>query len=244
MDLNLSGLRDRRAAASDEYTDRSERRRTGRHIYARGTSPRRASERWPDRFDVRRFRYSRDPLSIKHIVLHCTDGTPFTSTDLPPSMTDERPGSYHRVDEIIAHFVILRDGVIVYTRDVLYSLNNAGARDGIDIEFAGSFSHRATPPTGSDRRVTPAAIRAGRTLVRHLTALIPAIKHINPHGQIQTVGTGKRDSCPGPDIWVNVGEWAIRELGLTSEAPARLPRRGTPYVISDAQRNDAYRQDV
>ena len=86
---------------------------------------------------------------------------------------------------------------------------------------------------------------AGRRLVGALKAQIPSIVRIHPHGQVQRrdrggqcggLGTrnvcGKLLSCPGPDVWMNVGEWATGSaLNLVSKEtlprlPGQLPGAG------------------
>lgn len=119
------------------------------------------------------------------------------------------------------------------------------------MEFEGLYNdllqlprrNRRNPPL--DRvlgpRLPPASIRAGRNLLRalHDIRYRPVeeerliIRSIHPHGQFKA---DKVNSCPGLDIWVNVGDWAIREFGWT------LRRTGDDEEISRHQSNPAYRQ--
>lgn len=149
---------------------------------------------------------------------------------------DIRVSSRHRLlDGMRSHFVILGNGVIFYTHDIRRLSGSAGGRHGIDIEFAGNFS--------ADNRLSREAILSGRNLVRGLKRSIPSIGFIHPHGQIQKYlmsrdennnpiscdmdqrtrmpNCGKFHSCPGPDIWVNVGVWAVAELVLICNEPIR-----------------------
>ncbi len=250
----MPGLRDRRIAASDEYLDGSERReralfndsgrvdplrlRRGRFIYGRGTAPRRASQRRDVNFDVNRFAFSRPTDNITTIVLHSTRGRDFN--DLPPLSQDNNRRSYHRIDEVIAHFVICQDGSIVYTHDIQYVLNCAGGGKGIDIEFAGNFS--------MSNRLSVSAIRSGRALISQLKyKILNNLSFIHPHGQVQQGvhggrgNGGKFDICSGPDVWVNVGQWAVENLQLTCETTDQgYPNHG----ISEVQTDSAYRQDI
>ncbi len=124
--------------------------------------------------------------------------------------------------------MITQDGAVFYTHDVERYSGSAGARLGIDIEFAGRFN--------SSHRLPRIAIERGRLLVQCLVSLIPRIEYIHPHGQIQRqlmdgslcggdtgVRCGKLNSCPGPDIWVNIGMWAANPAGLNLQSDPPLP---------------------
>lgn len=226
MTLVLPQVRDRRAAAADETVSVA-----GLAIYGAGSRALTAGADGARGVD-------RPEESIRAIVLHQTWGRAFLGADLPSEDRDAEIRSRHRVDRITAHFVVLQDGVVLYTHDIGYILNDAGGRRGIDIEFAGRFGHTPEP---RPPRLSPLAIRAGRKLVKQLARQLPGITHIHPHGQVQRGGTGKFHSCPGPDIWMNVGEWAVAELGLLCEptGPGYLDRG-----ISEQQRNEAYRVDI
>lgn len=232
MDIVCAGMRDRRVAASDSRL----------HIPRSG--------------------------SIQVIILHSTSGPQFLPTTTPsptprrsraheprsrrpePYPTDPRTDSVvrsrHRIDEIAAHFVVINDGTIFYTHDVDFLSRSAGGRFGIDIEFAGSFN--------TSRRLTSAAVQAGRNLVTALKTNVTSITHIHPHGQIQHllmngqacgastgVRCGKLDSCPGPDVWINVGDWAARRFRLITETP--LPNYQN-NGISEAQRDREFDQRI
>lgn len=226
MTLVLPQVRDRRVAASEETVSVA-----GLAIYGTGSRARASGADEAVGFD-------RPEDAIRAIVLHQTAGRAFLGSDLPPEDRDAEIRSRHRVDRITAHFVVLQDGVVLYTHDIRYTLNDAGGRRGIDIEFAGRFSHTLEP---RPPRLSPLAIRAGRKLVKQLVRQLPGITHIHPHGQVQRGGAGKLHSCPGPDVWMNVGEWAVTELKLTCEPTG--PGYGD-RGISEQQRNEAYRVDV
>jgi hypothetical protein len=235
MDITCAGLRDRRVAASEE----------------------------------RRHHRRRQPIKV--IVLHQTSGHFFTqpAVTAAPShhraqqrrgavvpypvdpATDANVRSNHNIDAIKANFVVIDDGTIFYTHDIEYLSRSAGGQFGVDIEFAGRFS--------AARRLSPAAVQAGRHLVSALVQQVPTITHIHPHGQIQHrlmgrdgqegvacgadtgVRCGKIDSCPGPDIWINVGEWAATHHHLITDTP--LPSFQN-NGISDAQRNQTFNQHI
>ncbi len=257
MDISFVGLRDRRVAASNEITSVA-----AAAIYGRGSAARTGGAAQARRTD-------REPKTIRAIILHQT-GSPVTflagTRQAPPGAgTDRDVASDHRIDRITAHFVVLQDGSVFYTHDVEYILNDAGGRLGIDIEFAGRFGSDTAPAAAG--RLTKQAIRAGRKLVSALKQAIPSITHIHPHGQVQTRdrqgrcgGPGsanvadKLHSCSGPDVWVNVGEWAAMPgAALGRGGPARgglnlvcdstLPGYQN-NTISARQRNLAYDQRV
>lgn len=166
---------------------------------------------------------------------------------------DENISSNHRIDRILTHFIVMGDGTIFYTHDVDRLSGSAGGRHGIDIEFAGTFSDSS--------RLSREAILSGRELIRGLKASIPGIRHIHPHGQVQiklmsgvlcdmdratpAPMCGKFHSCPGPDIWVNVGIWATKSegdggLGLDCDNPVYPYRNNT---ISSAQLDPSFERD-
>lgn len=248
MDIYMSNMRDRRIAASDEYLDGSERRertqfndstrenistpRRGRFIYGRGSAARRASYSRPATFNVTRYSFSRDVDQITTIILHSTGGRDFDN--LPDRTQDSNRNSYHRIDEIIAHFVICQDGSIVYTHDIENVLNCAGGGKGIDIEFAGSFDE--------SNRLSEEAISSGRALVSQLKyKILNNLRFIHPHGQVQRGerggrgNGGKYDTCSGPDVWVNVGQWSVDNMGLTSDSTdSGYPNHGISSRQSDS----------
>lgn len=235
--LKLPGwIRDRRVAAEDEVTSVA-----GIPIYGRGSIARRAGPP-----SVASARFDRGFAAIRAVVLHQTAGATFMSERqaLPPVERDQRRRSRHRIDRITAHFVVLQSGAVIYTHDVRYILNDAGGRHGIDIEFCGRF---ANSPSPSGERLTSEAIRAGRNLLWSLKSNLSALDYVHPHGQIQAPDNegrhNKLNSCPGPDIWVNVGEWAVRELRLTA-SPVNTGLYRRDWTVTDRQNNPAYDQGI
>ncbi|MEO0830609.1 MAG: N-acetylmuramoyl-L-alanine amidase [Pseudomonadota bacterium] len=221
--LQLPGLRDRRIAASDETMSSAG---GGNRIYRRGSMARRVGADRARRMD-------REYNEIRAIVLHSTAGPSFlpgTRSAYPEdAATDADIASRTRLDRVAAHFVVTNDGAIFYTHDLGYWIASAGGRRGIDIEFAGRFANSEDPPAGATERLSPAAITSGRALVQSLSRSLSTITHIHPHGQVQRndregrCGSGTENtcsklySCPGPDIWVNVGAWAVEHLGLVCD---------------------------
>jgi hypothetical protein len=71
--------------------------------------------------------------------------------------------------------------------------------------------------------LTQAQIAAGRKLVNHLVKTI-GLTHILAHRQAWPT----RENCPGPDIWYQVGQWAIETLGLNDGGPGFKIGSGNP----------------
>lgn len=263
MEIDINGLRDRRIAASDEtnsvanfpiYGRGSWGRRRGttrlmrREAYC-DCAGNRCKKKYGDtgyqrvqcRGDklVRWNRTDRKPSDIKAIILHQTAGRfflPDTRSAYPTQVQrDLRVSHSHAIDRIAAHFVVINDGTIFYTHDIEFVINSAGGGRGIDIEFAGRFSN--------ERRLSPHLILAGRMLVSELRRSIPSISHIHPHGQVQKPNRhgrcGKLHTCPGPDIWVNVGQWAVQRFHLECNRPLSGYQNNG---ISNRQRNTEFAQ--
>lgn len=148
--------------------------------------------------------------SISGIILHQTS---FVSADIS------------RMDYVIANFVVMQDGTVLKVRDPSMQLNSIGTNQhAIDIEFVGDYSNARElrdPLNVSGPPITQ--LHAGRELITFLRRNY-AITSIYAHSQF----TPK--NCPGPQLWYNVGEWAVRQ-GLSSRG------RGNP-VPADWQ--DAY----
>jgi hypothetical protein len=124
-----------------------------------------------------------------------------------------------------AHYVVTADGQIGQLYDDLDFVNASHGFNprSIGIEVIGNFSdHRyhwwkARESSIPDRcYLAPAQIRAGRCLVATLKSRHPGIKYLYAHRQ----SSSDREGDPGPDVWFNIGEWALANLKLTD----RLPR--------------------
>ena len=154
-----------------------------------------------------------------------------------------------------AHFVVLPDGKLLQLHPVDVELwaSNAFNDVGIAIEFVGNFpnsqgSYWIDPEEKIQTRstVTPRQITGGRELVTQLKKTY-ALDFVFAHrqgyvsnarmagldryrselrqGSVASKQTNQRSNCPGPDIWFNVGEWAISNLGLSDG--------GKGYVLAD-----------
>ena len=84
---------------------------------------------------------------------------------------------------------------------------------------ASRWSSRATSPAravdggraknSARNRPTAAQVAAGRQLIRHLMRTM-GLTHVLAHRQ----SSGTRENDPGPDIWFDVGQWAVNTLGF------------------------------
>ena len=152
--------------------------------------------------------------SVNAVVLHQTAGS-----------QNNDPRHYLWVG---AHFVVLPNGRIIqlYPESrIVYHAQSFNSRS-VGIEFAGTFAddrgrcwwssgQYVNRGHGSGSRVcgepTSAQIAAGRRLLTALKARIPTIRYVFAHRQ----ASSSRDNDPGPTTWLQIGEWAKQNLGLT-----------------------------
>jgi len=149
---------------------------------------------------------TRDAADVYAIVLH--------------QMGFSRGDDPDRYDRITAHYIVLPDGGVYWLHDHTKRLPaasglNAGS---ISIEFAGNLPSRArstnparfwSPRTHGMDQLTLAQIAGGRALVEALLDQ-GQFTHILAHRQ----GGTNRHNCPGPDIWREIGAWAVKEHRL------------------------------
>ena len=131
-------------------------------------------------------------------------------------------GSVERFDYVIANYIVMQDGRVLSVRHVDAALNSIGTNQrAIDIEFVGNYPNaRAVRRAAGSALFLPSAaqIKAGRELVAYLKG-----RHGtgNIFGHVQF--TPK--NCPGPHLWYNVGEWAVRNGFSSSRRGGRIPRQ-------------------
>lgn len=172
----------------------------------------------------------RQPYQIKGIVLHNT-GRHYQRT----------PFGWHQ--QIAANFVIPANGIINYNHDVLEE------RDGVvkirklglgwvGVEFIGDFKKEHEfyrSPARQTHKNTPTRnqILAGRRLIMWLKRrynITEVIAHRHTDGGMgshkSNHKSGKRRiDDPGPEIWYNVGYWAIQKQGLKEGKSFRDTKR-------------------
>ena len=158
------------------------------------------------------------------------------------------PSSYLKVN---AHFVVLPGGLVLQLHpilDLLWASNGFNDR-GIAIEFVGNFPTEKGIYWQGDKygRHTLAVeqINSGRDLLRYL-ANTADIGFVFAHRQGYATDArvaghppakhseydNERSNCPGPDIWFNVGEWALTQLMLSDGGPGFKVMDGDPIPDS------------
>jgi hypothetical protein len=120
-----------------------------------------------------------------------------------------------------SHFAILADGRILQLHPItslLWASNGFNARS-VAVEFAGNFPDTQGKwwkgETFGKNRPTPEQLEAGRYLVRYLIKTI-GLTHVLAHRQ----SSGSRTNDPGPEVWSNVGQWAVESLGMKDGGPS------------------------
>lgn len=134
-----------------------------------------------------------------------------------------------KYDRIPVHFVITPDGKIIQLHPLsayLWSSNGFNARS-VAVEFVGNFrsveGRYYKPENFGCHPVTPAQIKAGRELIQYLIKEM-GLTHVLAHRQ----SSGMRTNDPGPEVWYNVGQWAVDNLGLKDGGPGFKIDTGAP----------------
>jgi hypothetical protein len=148
---------------------------------------------------------TRDIARIDSIVLH--------------QMGFSRGNDITAYDGVGVHYCVLPDGTITQNHDpetYLWASNGLNSRS-VAVEFAGNFPSvrgRAHNEARFGRHIPPLPqIFGGRTLLKTLKEG-PGIRLQYVFGHVQASWPNK-GNCPGPHIWYNVGEWGLRQLGLS-----------------------------
>lgn len=132
-----------------------------------------------------------------------------------------------RYKKVTAQFIITPDGTVAQLHPITSRLNSSNGfnEGGIAIEFAGNLpsrtqsqnpSHFYKPEKFGADQLTKAQVLAGRQLIRWLRDVaLPGhgleLKVVVGHRQ----SSGLRGNDPGPDLWSNVGQWSVDNLGLS-----------------------------
>jgi N-acetyl-anhydromuramyl-L-alanine amidase AmpD len=120
-----------------------------------------------------------------------------------------------------AHFVILPNGTIVQNHGIEFYLpaSDGISQLGVAIEFAGNFQSVRKKwyhgSTKAEHHPTAQQYESGRCLLFHLRAKMPKLTHVLAHRQ----SGSQRHNDPGPEVWCNVGEWALKYMHLKDGGP-------------------------
>ena len=135
-----------------------------------------------------------------------------------------------------AHFCIMLDGRIIQLHPISRMIwhGNCLSPRSVAVEFEGNFpdikgrwwfdrtKYKRSP---DEDHPTQAQFDSGRFLASYLKKVLDT-KSIHPHRQ----SSATRENDPGPDIWYNVGQWAIDNLALTDGGPAFKCGTGNPIL--------------
>jgi len=139
-------------------------------------------------------------VNKRHRALNTIDALVLHSTAGP-----ER--KLKRYYDFSVHFVITPSGTIYQLHDESVRCNGSSGFNSrsVAVEFVGHFKqgNGKWNKNNNLRHVpTKQQIESGRSLVKYLKRTLH-IKYVLAHAQ------AANKNCPGPEIWYNVGEWAI-----------------------------------
>ncbi|HVO72637.1 MAG TPA: S8 family serine peptidase, partial [Ignavibacteriaceae bacterium] len=168
----------------------------------------------------------RDPRRLWAFVLH---HMAFKRKNKAGQLSD--PKSYLKTG---AHFCIMMDGRIIqlhqFSRMIWHG--NCLSPRSVAVEFEGNFPNiKGRWWIDKDSTVqnydvpTQAQYDSGRFLARYLKTVLGTTS-IFAHRQ----SSEDRENDPGPDIWYNVGQWAIDNLGMKDGGPAFKCGTGNPIL--------------
>lgn len=169
----------------------------------------------------------RDPRKVYAFVLHQMAFKRWN----PKTKGYSNPESYLATG---AHFCIMFDGRIIqlhaFTRMIWHG--NCVSPGSVAVEFEGNFPNikggwwidKKSKVPNKDKP-TQAQFESGKFLTSYLKAVL-GTTHILAHRQ----SSDSRENDPGPDIWYNVGQWAIDKLGLTDGGPTFKCGSGKPIL--------------
>lgn len=149
-------------------------------------------------------KYKRDASSIKGVVIHQTGFN-----------WDDHNVNWNNTN---AHGVVTREGNVIIIHDPIIRLthgSNDANEEFITLEHEGNYKSingKCFMPEkfGCDNAPTVAQIEASRKLISNFKMSYPNFSEITGHIQWDK----EKSNCPGPQIWYNIGEWTIKNLGL------------------------------
>lgn len=157
----------------------------------------------------------RRPEEVDLVVLHQT-GTPILGASI--------------IDRVKAHILVRQTGEVRLLHPLLAHLRYGSSlwnKRCVTVEIEGNYPTRYNPngspvwwsPETVGAHVLsehPEQIQAVREALAWLRGELPSLRWIGAHRQIQA----SKGGCPGPDLWRECGEWALRELGFELVATA------------------------
>jgi hypothetical protein len=139
--------------------------------------------------------------------------------------------------KIHAHFVVRRNGqvCILYDPEVRMTTgSNAANRFAVTIEHEGNYPNSSGnfyKPEKFGRSYladAPNQIAASRRLLEILHGLCPKMSAVFAHCQ----WSDNRQNCCGPDLWREIGQWAVDNLAMTDGGPGWKWGSGQPIPNS------------
>ncbi|MEP7169638.1 MAG: type VI secretion system tube protein TssD, partial [Bacteroidota bacterium] len=169
----------------------------------------------------------RDPRKLFAFVLH---HMAFKRRNRHTKLFSD-PNSYLKTG---AHFCIMLDGRIIQLHPLSRMIWHAQCLSprSVSVEFEGNFPNiKGKWWINRKERVqnkdipTQAQFDSGRFLASYLKTVLNTT-HIMAHRQ----SSDSRENDPGPDIWYNIGQWGIDNLGLTDGGPDSKCGKGKPIL--------------
>lgn len=169
----------------------------------------------------------RDPRKIFAFVLHHMAFKRWN----PKTKGNSNPESYLSTG---AHFCIMMDGRIIQLHAMSRMIwhGNCASGGSVAVEFEGNFPNiKGKWWINKESKVhdkdmpTQAQYDSGRFLTSYLKTVLP-LTRIMAHRQ----SSKDRENDPGPDIWFNVGQWAIEKLGLSDGGDKAKCGDGNPIL--------------
>ncbi len=145
-------------------------------------------------------------------------------------MAFSRGSDLNKYLKVRVHYIIMPDGKIgqLYPDTALLWASNGFNKRSVAIEFAGNFPNTKgkcyLPNKFGCHQLTDAQVQAGRCLLAALKNKLPNMRYVFAHRQSNI----NRANDPGPDIWYQVGEWAIKNLGYHPDSRKIKTGSGQP----------------
>lgn len=135
--------------------------------------------------------------------------------------------------KIKSHFVVRRDGRVQINYDPEVRMttgSNSANKFCVTIEHEGNYPNsngNFYKPEKFGRSYladAPNQVAASRKLIAALHSFCPKMTAIFAHTQ----WAADRANCPGPDLWLAIGEWGLQNLNLTDGGPGWHYEGGHP----------------